>query len=157
MSCVPAIFEGAAITLVAPGLLGLSMLEAAILGSIMAAVSPAVVVPYMIDFIQRGKGSEREVPSLIIAASSVDDVFVIVIFSSLLGLYFGGSVNIGLQLLHIPVSIMLGILIGDILGLTLYKLFKVFHMRDTKKALIILGFSILLTWMEDSLKYNPLC
>ena len=152
MSCIPALFEGAAITIFAPYLLNISYLEAAILGSIIAAVSPAVVVPYMIDFIQRGKGSEKDIPSLIIAASSVDDIFVIVIFSSLLGLYFGNNVNIALQLMEIPVSIVLGVAAGAVLGIILCKLFKSYHMRDTKKVLIILGISILLTWAENLLK-----
>ena len=152
MSCIPALFEGAAITLAAPYLLKITYLEAAILGSIIAAVSPAVVVPYMIEFIQRGKGSDKEIPSLIIAASSVDDIFVIVIFSSLLGLYFGKNANVALQLLEIPVSIILGIAIGAALGIILCNLFKSYHMRDTKKVLIIIGISILLTWAENSAK-----
>lgn len=110
------------------------------------------LVTFMIEFIQRGKGSDKEIPSLIIAASSVDDIFVIVIFSSLLGLYFGKNANVALQLLEIPVSVIPGIAIGAALGIILCNLFKSYHMRDTKKVLIIIGISILLTWAENSAK-----
>ena len=93
MSAVPAIFEIAAVTLLAPALLGLSWLEAAILGSILGAVSPAIVVPLMIDFMERGKGADKGIPTLILGASAIDDVFVIVIFTVLLGMYGGGPIN----------------------------------------------------------------
>ena len=93
MSCVPALFEIGGVMLLAPPLLGLSILESALLGCILGAVSPAVVVPLMIDFMERGKGEDKGIPTLILAASSIDDVFVIVIFTSLLGMAGGGTAH----------------------------------------------------------------
>jgi len=90
MSALPAIFEIAGVMLVAPRLLGMTYLEAAILGSILAAVSPAVVVPLMIDFMDRGRGAKKGIPTLLLGASSMDDVFVIVLFTVFLGMYGGG-------------------------------------------------------------------
>ena len=124
MSSLPAMFEIGAITLLAPPLLGLTWLEAAILGSILGAVSPAVVVPLMIDFMERGKGADKGIPTLLLAASSVDDVFVIVIFTILLGMTGGGEVNWLWQLGSIPVSIILGIIAGIIPGYLLYYFFE---------------------------------
>lgn len=98
--------------LVAPRWLHISYLEAAILGAILGAVSPAVVVPLMIDFMDRGRGGKKGIPTLVLAASSIDDVFVIVLFSIFLGMHGGGSVNIWAKLGEIPVSIALGIIVG---------------------------------------------
>lgn len=151
MSTIPAIFEIVAITLLAPGLLGLTWLEAAILGTILGAVSPAVVVPLMIDFMERGKGADKGIPTLILAASSIDDVFVIVIFSVLLGMYGGGEVNILQQLGTIPVSITLGIAIGLIVGYVLYILFKNFDLKPPRRTIIVMGAAIGLTWLEEAL------
>jgi NhaP-type Na+/H+ or K+/H+ antiporter len=152
MSCVPAILEGVAIMFAAMGLLDFSMLEAAILGSILAAVSPAVVVPFMVDFIERGKGSKKGIPTLILAASSLDDVFVIVIFSVLLGMYVGDTTHVLTGLLQIPLSIIFGVLAGVITGLIIYKILMRYEPRATKKVLILLGASILFIWIEDALK-----
>ena len=151
MSCVPALFEIGAVTLVAPQLLGLTYLEAAILGTILGAVSPAVVVPLMIDFMERGKGEAKGIPTLILAASSIDDVFVIVIFTILLGLYGGGEVNWLFQLGSIPISVVLGIIAGLIPGYILYKLFLKFDLRPPRRTLIVLGASIGLLQLEKSL------
>ena len=116
MSCVPALFEGAVIAVLGPAMLGISYLEAMILGSIIAAVSPAVVVPLMINLIDRKRGNKKGIPTLILGASSVDDVFVIVIFSILLGMYAGIHSGVLLKLLEIPESILLGIAVGGISG-----------------------------------------
>ncbi len=124
MSAIPAIFEIAAVTLLAPSLLGLTLLESAILGSILGAVSPAVVVPLMIDFMERGKGADKGIPTLILGASAIDDVFVIVIFTVLLGMHGAGPVNLVAQLSAIPISIVLGILSGLLLGYILYRIFS---------------------------------
>ncbi len=148
LSAVPAVFEIAAVTWFAPRLLGISYIEAAILGSILGAVSPAVVVPLMIDFMDRGRGAKKGIPTLILAASSVDDVFVIVLFTIFLGMYGGGQVNIWAKLAEIPVSITLGILIGLIPGYFLYRLFEKYDWRPPKRTLIVLGVSIVLTWIE---------
>lgn len=152
LSCVPAIFEIIGVTLVAPTLLHISYIEAAILGAILGAVSPAVVVPLMIDFMDRGRGSKKGIPTLILAASSVDDVFVIVLFSIFLGMYGGGTVNVWAKLAEIPISITLGILVGVIPGYMLYWLFKTYDWRPPKRTLIVLGVSIGLTWLEEAVK-----
>lgn len=152
MSCVPAIFEGAVVTLLAPYILGISYLEAAILGSILAAVSPAVVVPLMLKFIQQKKGTKKGIPTLILGASSVDDVFVIVVFSILLGMYTGSHSNIWIKLLAIPESIVLGIALGALSGYILYHLFEKFRLRATKMTIVVIAVSVLLTWIEEELK-----
>ena len=152
LSVVPALFEIAAVTLLGPHLLGLTYLESAILGAILGAVSPAVVVPLMIDFIERRKGVGKGIPTLVLAASAIDDVFVIVIFSVLLGIYSGQNISIAWQLAGIPVSILLGVCVGLGVGFVLYRLFDRFNLRATKRALIILGISILLVHLESLLE-----
>ncbi len=148
MSCVPAVFEIVGIMLVAPRWLHISYLDAAILGAILGAVSPAVVVPLMIDFMDRGRGNKKGIPTLVLAASSVDDVFVIVLFTIFLGMYGGGDINIWAKLGEIPVSIALGILVGVIPGYFLYRLFIRYDWRPPKRTLIVLGVAIMLTWLE---------
>ncbi|MEW6053952.1 MAG: cation:proton antiporter [Nitrospirota bacterium] len=152
MSCVPAIFEGAVVVFLAPVLLGISYFEAAILGSILAAVSPAVVVPYMIELIDKKRGVRKGIPTLILGASSVDDVFVIVVFSILLGMYSGAGTDIGMKLLEIPESILLGIAAGAIAGYILYRLFDKYRLRATKMTIVVVAVSVLLTWLEEELK-----
>lgn len=151
MSCVPAIFEGVTITLLAPTVFGISYLDAAILGSILAAVSPAVVVPLMLNFIDRRIGTNKGIPTLILGASSVDDVFVIVIFTILLGIYAGTHANILIKLLEIPESIILGIAIGTLAGYILYRIFEHYKLRATKMTIVVIAVSILLTWLEEKL------
>jgi NhaP-type Na+/H+ or K+/H+ antiporter len=153
MAVVPAIFEGVAIALLAPPLLGITQIEGAILGAIIAAVSPAVVVPFMIDFIREKRGTKKGIPTLILSASSLDDVFVIVIFTILLGMAVGGGgTSIAGGLVEIPESILLGILIGGVAGWILYRLFERYQLRATKMTLAIIAVGILLTWVEASLK-----
>lgn len=152
MSAVPAIFEIAGIVLVAPRLLGITYLEAAILGSILGAVSPAVVVPLMIDFMDRGRGAKKGIPTLILGASSVDDVFVIVLFTIFLGMYGGGEVNIWMKIAEIPVSIVLGIIVGLIPGYFLYRLYMKYDWRPPKRTIVVMGVAIFLTWLETSLE-----
>ena len=152
MSCVPGLIEGFFITFSAIKLLNFSFIEGGILGFIIAAVSPAVVVPSMLKLIENNIGTKKGIPTLILAGASIDDVFAITIFSAFLGLYSGAHVNIGIQLLNIPVSIILGIIFGTIIGFILVKIFKKYHVQDTKKVLIILGFAILLTELENLLE-----
>ncbi len=152
MSCVPALFEIAGIILVAPGLLHIPILDAAILGAILSAVSPAVVVPLMIDFMDRGRGAKKGIPTLILAASSVDDVFVIVLFTIFMGMYGGGEVNLWAKLGEIPVSISLGILLGIIPGYFLYWLFSRYDWQPPRRTLVVLGTAITLTWLEKILE-----
>jgi len=148
MSAVPAVFEIAGIMLVAPKLLHMTYLEAAILGSILAAVSPAVVVPLMIDFMDRGRGSKKGIPTMILGASSLDDVFVIVLFTVFLGMYGGEQGNILLQLSGIPISIVLGIIVGIIPGYFLCRLFTKYDWRPPKRTMLVMGVAIMLTWLE---------
>ena len=152
LSCVPAVFEGLAITALGPHLLGLTYMESAILGTILAAVSPAVVVPLMIKFIEERKGVEKAIPTLLLAASSIDDVFVIVIYSVLIGMYVGSGESIAWQIAGIPISIILGIAVGLLLGWIIYNFFQKFNPRATKRVLIILGVSIFLIKIEHSLE-----
>jgi NhaP-type Na+/H+ or K+/H+ antiporter len=152
MACVPAIFEGAAITALGPVLLGLTYLESAILGAIIAAVSPAVVVPLMVDFIRKRRGAKKGIPTMILGASSLDDVFVIVVFTILLGMHAGTYENIYLKLLEIPEAVILGTLAGAITGYVLYRLFERFHLRATKMTIVVVACSILLMWVEEELK-----
>lgn len=152
MSFLPAIVEGAAITAFAPVLLGITYLEAAILGSIIAAVSPAVVVPLMVDFIRKRKGTKKGIPTLILGASSLDDVFVIVVFTILMGMHSGSYGNIYLKLLEIPEAVLIGAAAGAITGYILYRLFEHFHLRATKMTIVVVACSILLTWLEEELK-----
>ncbi|MDP6351317.1 MAG: cation:proton antiporter, partial [Alphaproteobacteria bacterium] len=148
LSAVPAVIEGVAITLLGPPLLGLTYLQSAILGSVLGAVSPAVVVPLMIRFIGRNMGTEKGIPTMVLAAAAIDDVFVIVIYSILVGLLVGQDVNIVWRLAGIPISIILGVGVGLIVGLALFRVFRRFDPRATKRVLVILGLSVLLVRIE---------
>lgn len=150
MCFVPASFEILGIVLLAPPLLGMTRLDAAILGTVLAAVSPAVIVPRMLKLMAEGYGTKLAIPQLLLAGASVDDVYVIVLFTALTGLAGGGSLS-AVRLAEIPVAILLGILTGFILGWLLIRFFQRFHMRDTVKILIILSFSSLLLELEHRL------
>lgn len=150
LSCIPCVLEGIAIILVSMSLLGLPLIEAGMLGFIIAAVSPAVIVPQMLEFIKRGLGKEKGIPSLILAGASIDDVFAITLFTTFTSLYVGADVNLFRQLLNIPLSIGLGILLGSILGFIIVLLFKKFYLSDTHKVLIILGSAILFHSLEGT-------
>ena len=147
MCFLPATFELLGVLLLAPTLLDLSPLESLILGSVLAAVSPAVVVPRMVKLMDEGY---KGIPDLILAGASVDDVYVIVLFSTFIGMAQGQGANI-MSFINIPISIFLGILMGLLLGLLLSSFFKNIHIRDTSKVLIILSISLLLVVLEDSL------
>lgn len=152
LSFIPGIIEGFTIAFVSVKLLGFSFIEGGILGFIIAAVSPAVVVPQMLHYLEKGIGTNKGIPTLILASSSIDDVFAITLFTTFLGLYSGTHVNIGIQILSIPVSIFSGIVLGLIMGLVMVRLFEAYHIRDTRKVLLILGAAILLTVIESALK-----
>lgn len=152
LATVPAIFEGIAVTLIAPIFFEIDYLEAAILGSIIAAVSPAVVVPLMLDLINKRRGTKKGIPTLILSASAVDDIFVIVIFTILLGVSAGSGGNIFYQLLAIPESILMGVVVGGAAGFALFLLFKRYQPRATKMTLMVISVSIVLIWLEEQLK-----
>ncbi|MDZ8120111.1 cation:proton antiporter [Pontiella agarivorans] len=148
LSFVPGIFEGATIALLGPHFLPLTRLESAMLGFIVAAVSPAVVVPMMIDFIERKMGAKKGIPTLVLAAASLDDVVAIVIFSVFLGLYTGTSEHLWMKFAGIPVSVVAGIAVGLLTGVLLLKLFERFNPRATKRTMILIGVSILLVRIQ---------
>lgn len=153
MAFVPASFEIFAYVLIAPALLGVNRLEGAILGSVLAAVSPAVVVPKMLQLMEDGYGTNKKIPQLILAGASADDIFVIVLFSTFIGIAQGNSASI-LDLLNIPISIGSGILLGVIAGFCLYFFFetayaKENYVRNSMKVVIILGVAFLLMAIED--------
>ena len=150
MCFVPATFELFGMIIIAPKLMGISVLEAAIMGSVLAAVSPAVVVPRMVKLMDEGYGVKEGIPQLILAGASVDDVYVIVLFLTFIGMIQGENAPI-LNFINIPVSIFLGILIGLFIGYLMANFFKKVHIRDTSKVLIILSVSFLLVVIEDSL------
>lgn len=151
MCFVPACFEIAGMVLVAPGLLGISVLDAAIMGAVVGAVSPAVIVPKMLHLMENRYGTEKSIPQLIMAGASVDDVFVIVLFTAFAGLAQGEGISPA-SFAQIPVSIVLGLLIGVGLGLVLGLFFKKFHLRDSIKVVILLSASFLLVALEASLE-----
>ena len=147
MCFLPALFEITGTVLIAPKLLGITVLEAAIIGSVIAAVSPAVVVPRMLKLIEEKRGTGRSIPQLIMAGASVDDVFVIVLFTSFLGFEKGGGLSV-IKLINVPVSIVIGIITGIVIGYIMVKFFKKFHMRDSVKVVILLSISFLLLEFE---------
>ena len=151
MCFVPALVEMVGTIIFAPMLLGITYLEAAIMGSVIAAVSPAVVVPRMIKLIDEGYGKDKSIPQLILAGASVDDVFVIVVFTVLTAFASTGEIT-GTSFLQIPLSIILGFLLGVIVGLCLVSFFRKVHIRDSVKVMIILSISFLLLELENRLE-----
>lgn len=151
MCFVPALVEMVGTIIFAPMLLGITHLEAAIMGSVIAAVSPAVVVPRMIKLIDEGYGKDKSIPQLILAGASVDDVFVIVVFTVLTAFASTGEIT-GTSFLQIPLSIILGFLLGVIVGLCLVSFFRKVHIRDSVKVMIILSISFLLLELENRLE-----
>lgn len=145
---VPATFEIVGTVILAPRLLGVSVLEAAIIGSVIAAVSPAVVVPRMLRLMDEGYGSGQGIPQMILAGASVDDVYVIVLFSSFTSLASGGTLS-PLDFVRIPTSLVLGIAAGVLCGLALAWWFSHVHMRDSIKVVIFLALSLVLVTIED--------
>lgn len=149
MCFVPACLEMLGMILLAPALLDISVLDAAIMGAVVAAVSPAVVVPKMLKLMEEGYGVSHSIPQLILAGASVDDVFVIVVFTAFTGLAQGNRVSVK-SFVNIPVSIVLGILGGFLTGWILAKYFEKMHLRDTVKVIIFLCISFLLVTFEDT-------
>ena len=150
MCFVPATFEILGMIIFAPKFLGLGLLDSAILGTVIAAVSPAVIVPKMLKLMEEGYGADRSIPQMIMAGASVDDVFVIVLFTSFIGLASTGSFSM-LNLIKIPTSIFFGISVGFLCAILLIYLLKKIHIRDSLKVIIILNISFLLVTFEHSL------
>ena len=164
MSFVPASFEILAFLLFGPFILGISRVEAALLGSVLAAVSPAVVIPRMVQLMEEKYGTDKSIPQMIMAGASCDDIFVIVLFSPFLGMAQGESVRAA-DFLNIPVSIVLGILLGAVFGYGLSRFFerayeKKRYIRNSMKLVIVLGTSFLLmsveAWLEDVVSVSGL-
>ena len=164
MSFVPASFEIIGYLLFAPSILGITRVEAAVMGSVLAAVSPAVVVPRMVQLMETKYGTEKAIPQMIMAGASCDDIFVIVLFTTFLGMAQGGGADIK-AFANIPVSIILGIILGAIAGYLLYLFFetayaKKHYVRNSMKVIIVLGFSFLLIaiegWLEGKIAVSGL-
>ena len=155
MSCIPASFEILAFVLFAPGLLHLSRAEAAVMGAVLGAVSPAVVIPRMVQLMDDGYGTQKRIPQLILAGASCDDVFVIVLFSTFLGMAQGGEATL-MSLSGIPVSIVLGVAVGALVGYALARFFETAYahhlsVRNSTKVVVVLGMAFLLTSIESVL------
>lgn len=150
MCFVPATFEMIGMIILAPRMLDVSLIEAAVIGAVVAAVSPAVVVPEMIKIMEDGYGTKQGIPQLILAGASVDDVYVIVMFTAFTSLAQGSNVSV-MSFVNIPVSIMFGIIIGIIIGKALAVVWRKVHIRDTVKAAIFLSVALLLVGVEASL------
>lgn len=164
MSFVLASFEIIGYLLFAPSILGITRVEAAVMGSVLAAVSPAVVVPRMVQLMETKYGTEKAIPQMIMAGASCDDIFVIVLFTTFLSMAQGGSADIK-AFANIPISIILGIILGAIVGYLLYLFFetayaKKHYVRNSMKVIIVLGFSFLLiaieSWLEGKIAVSGL-
>lgn len=156
MAFVPASFEIIAFVLFAPAILGVTGMEAAVMGAVLGAVSPAVVVPRMVHLIENRYGTEKSIPQLILAGASCDDIFVIVLFTTFVSMAQGGSVHIT-DFINIPVSILLGVMLGAVAGMLLSLLFerayiRKCYIRNSMKVVVILGTSFLLIAIENWLK-----
>lgn len=151
MCFIPACFEITGYIVLAPLFFDVTRMEAALMGTIMAAVSPAVVVPRMLKLMEEGYGKNHSIPQLIMAGSSVDDIFDIVLFTSCIQILTGGTVSAG-SFVQIPISIVLGIAAGIVIGLCLTWFFKNVHIRDSIKVILILCIAFLLVGLEDVLK-----
>lgn len=159
MCFVPATFELIAFIIFGPILLGLSIIELAIIASILAAVSPAVVVPRMVKLIDKGYGKKNGVPQVILAGASVDDVYVIVLFTTFIGMIRGESLSI-ISFINIPISIILGMGLGFVCGKILSIYFEKIKIRDTKKAVVLLSVSFILitieSWLNTQITFSAL-
>lgn len=156
LSCVPASFELLGYVLFAPMILGINRIEAAVMGAVLAAVSPAVVVPRMVKLMETGYGTKKSIPQMILAGASCDDIFVIVLFSTFSGMAQGGSARL-MDFANIPVSIVSGILLGAVAGWLLSLFFetayaKEHYVRNSMKVIIVLGVSFLLMSVETWVK-----
>jgi len=151
MCFIPACFEILGMVIIAPRLLGISVLDAAIMGAVVGAVSPAVIVPKMLKLMEEGYGTNHSIPQMILAGASVDDVFVIVMFTSFTGLAQGGNIS-PVTFVQIPISIITGILGGALIGLLFSLFYDRIHVRDSIKVVVLLSISFLFVALESKLK-----
>lgn len=156
MACVPASCEILAFFLLAPHILGINRIEAAVMGAVLGAVSPAVVVPRMVQLMEEKRGTGQGIPQMILAGASCDDIYVIVLFSTFVGMAQGGSANM-MDFVNIPISIVLGVALGAAVGLLLYLFLETAYrhgcyVRNSTKVILILGLSFLLMAVETWLK-----
>ena len=152
LAFVPASFEIVGYVLFAPIFLEISRIDAAVMGTVLAAVSPAVVVPRMVQLMEEKYGTKQSIPQMIMAGASCDDIFVIVLFTTFLGMAQGVKVSL-LRFVNVPVSIFLGILLGAVIGYVLYRFFETAYkhqnyVRNSTKVILVLGVSFLLTAVE---------
>lgn len=158
MACVPASCEILAFILFAPYVLGITRVEAAVMGAVLGAVSPAVVVPRMVQLMEEQYGTRKSIPQMILAGASCDDIFVIVLFTTFANIAQGGSVHVG-DFVNIPVSIVLGVALGAVVGIALSRFFETayarsHYVRNSMKVIIVLGTAFLLMAAETWLKGN---
>ncbi|HEK4636362.1 TPA: cation:proton antiporter [Clostridioides difficile] len=151
MCFIPATFEIIGMIVLAPKLLGVSILEAAVMGAVVGAVSPAIIVPKMLKLMEEGYGTEKSIPQMLLAGTSIDDIFVIVMFTVFTGLAQGNSIS-AISFLQIPVSIILGVIAGAVIGICLAVFFKKVHMRDSAKGVLLLSISFLMISLETALE-----
>ncbi|HFQ7768723.1 TPA: cation:proton antiporter [Clostridioides difficile] len=151
MCFIPATFEIIGMIVLAPKLLGVSILEAAVMGAVVGAVSPAIIVPKMLKLMEEGYGTEKSIPQMLLAGTSIDDIFVIVMFTVFTGLAQGNSIS-AISFLQIPVSIILGVIAGAVIGLCLAVFFKKVNMRDSAKGVLLLSISFLMISLETALE-----
>lgn len=164
LSFVPASFEILGYVLLAPAILGITRIEAAVMGAVLGAVSPAVVIPRMVSLMEKKYGTQKAIPQMIMAGASCDDIFVIVLFTTFLSMAQGGTAHI-MDFVNIPVSILLGIVLGAITGYGLYLFFETAYahkhcIRNSMKIIIVLGFSFLMIaiegWLEGKISVSGL-
>ena len=164
MAFVPASFEIVGYIVFAPMILGVSRVEAAVMGAVLGAVSPAVVVPRMVGLMEKKYGTKKAIPQMILAGASCDDIFVIVLFTTFLSMAQGGSAHV-MDFVNIPISIVLGVLLGAVVGYALYLFFETAYarkhcVRNSMKVIIVLGFSFLLIaiegWLEGKISLSGL-
>ncbi len=152
MAFIPCLCETAVVTCVASWLLPLTLPESAILGAVLAAVSPAVIVPYMIRFKQEGRGTDKGIPTLVLAGASCDDAVAIVLCGAFTAAYIGQPTGIATQIASIPVSVVTGVGIGLVLGYVVHRFFKTINPRATKRLLLLLALAILLTQVQPAIE-----
>lgn len=164
MACVPASCELLAYFLFAPYILGITRIEAAVMGAVLAAVSPAVVVPRMVQLMDEKYGTDKSIPQLILAGASCDDIYVIVLFSTFVSMAQGGNANV-MDFANIPISIVLGVALGAVTGYLLSRFFETAYahkhcVRNSMKVIIVLGVSFLLmaieTWLKGTVSLSGL-